>query len=175
MPKFSAKFIAKSALIAAMYATLTLVLQPLSFGTIQIRFSEALTMLPFLMTEGAVGVIVGCLIANCFSPFGLYDIIFGTLATAIAAVLTYKVKNKWLAALPPVLVNALILPVLWQILGSAEAYWINLLSIILSQSAVVFLLGVPLVALLTRILPSEVNNPKFLPQPNDAKTKKDID
>lgn len=175
MPKFTTKFIAKSAVIAAMYATLTLVLQPLSFGTVQIRFSEALTMLPYIMSEGVVGVIVGCLIANCFSPFGIYDVVFGTLATAVAAVLTYKIKNKWLAALPPVFVNALILPLLWQFLGSTEAYWISLLSIVLSQSAVVYLLGIPLVALILKILPSEISNPKFLTLSPTEKTKKDLD
>ncbi|MEG2453639.1 MAG: QueT transporter family protein, partial [Clostridia bacterium] len=140
---------------------LCFVLQPLTFGPMQLRMSEALTMLPFIMTEGIVGIVVGCLIVNFFSPFMMYDVIFGTLATLTAGILTYKIKNKWLAGLPPILVNALVLPLMWHFLGTPELYIINLLSITLSQSIVVYAVGIPMVTALQKNIPSLVSNPNI--------------
>jgi len=96
------------ALVAALYATLT-VLPPFyafSYGPIQIRISEALTVLPFLFPETVWGITAGCLIANVFGQVGPWDIIFGTLLSLSAALVTSKMKKAWLAPLPPVLFNA---------------------------------------------------------------------
>lgn len=97
------------ALIAAVYAVVTIILAPLSYGMIQVRISEALTVLPFIYPEAAIGLFIGCFIANIYGGNGIYDIIFGSLATLIAGYLTAKTKNKYLAPLPPVIVNALII------------------------------------------------------------------
>ena len=152
--KFSTKFIARSAIIAAIYFALSMLLQPLTYGPMQFRVAEALTMLPFLMTEGVYGVIIGCFLTNLFSGYVVYDVIFGTLATAIAAVLTRIIKNKWLAGLPPVAVNALILPLIWLLAGSTEeSYAVNALSITVSQAVIVYAIGIPMVILIRKRLP----------------------
>ena len=99
-----------SAAIAAIYAALTLLLAPISYGDWQCRVSEALTMLPLLFPQAIPGLFVGCVLANLLGPSaGVLDIVFGSLATLIAAVGTwYFRKNKWLAAACPVLANGII-------------------------------------------------------------------
>lgn len=97
-----------SAVIAALYAALTLLLAPISYGPIQLRLSEALTLLPMLLPQAVPGLFVGCLIANLYTGM-LTDIIFGSLATLIAAVGTYLLRKKpLLAAACPVVANAVI-------------------------------------------------------------------
>jgi len=99
-----------SAAIAALYAVLTLLLAPISYGDWQCRVSEALTMLPLLMPQAIPGLFVGCVLANLLGPSaGITDIVFGSLATLIAAIGTwYFRKNKWIAAACPVISNAII-------------------------------------------------------------------
>ena len=81
----------------------------LTFGIIQCRFAEALTVLPFLNPTTAWGLFVGCVVTNLLSPYGPLDMIFGSAATLTAALLTARCKHKWLAPLPPVLVNAVVI------------------------------------------------------------------
>ena len=103
------KTLARGAIIAALYAVLTLLLQPLSYGEVQIRFSEALTLLPILMPEAVPALAVGCLLANVLGGCMLVDIVFGTLATLLAAICTRRLRERfWLAALMPVLFNGVI-------------------------------------------------------------------
>ena len=106
MRKFDTNQLTLAAVIAAVYAALTLCLP--SYTPIQIRLSEALTVLPFLFPAATPGVIVGCFVANLLSPYGVIDVVCGTLATALAALLTARMPSKWLAPLPPVLCNAAI-------------------------------------------------------------------
>ncbi len=80
------RFLVMTALVAAIYAVLTLMIAPLSFGMVQVRFSEMLVLLAFIDRRYAPGLILGCFIANCFSPFGIMDIVFGTSCTAMAMV-----------------------------------------------------------------------------------------
>ena len=103
------------AVLAALYAALTLMLPMLSYGPVQIRFSEALTVLPFFFPEAVPGLAIGCLIANLLGSPYVLDWIFGTLATLLAAFWTSRMKNKWLAPLPPVICNGVI--------GGAESAW----------------------------------------------------
>ena len=103
------KTLTRGAIIAALYAALTLLLQPLSYGEVQIRFSEALTLLPILMPEAVPALAVGCLLANVLGGCMLVDIVFGTLATLLAAICTRRLRERfWLAALMPVLFNGVI-------------------------------------------------------------------
>ncbi len=109
-------YLVTGALIAALYAGLTYfsAVWGLAYGFVQFRISEALTILPILTPAAVPGLIVGCFIGNLGSPYGIVDIVCGTLATAIAAVATrmlrgVRFKNiPWLAPLAPVLFNALI-------------------------------------------------------------------
>jgi uncharacterized membrane protein len=97
-----------SALIAALYAALTLLLAPISYGPIQLRLSEALTVLPILLPQAVPGLFVGCLIANLYTGM-LTDILFGSLATLLAAIGTYLLRKKpLLAAACPVVSNGVI-------------------------------------------------------------------
>lgn len=97
-----------SAIIAALYAALTLLLAPLSYGNIQLRVSEAMTLLPMVLPQAIPGLFVGCLIANLYTGM-LTDILFGSLATLIAAIGTYCLRKKpLLAAACPVVSNGII-------------------------------------------------------------------
>ena len=112
-----------SAVIAALYAALTLLLAPISYGNLQCRVSEALTILPVLFPEAIPGLTVGCLLANLLGSATPWDVIFGTLATLIAAVLTYATRSalwtKWklpvLSAVWPVLSNGIIVGIILSI------------------------------------------------------------
>lgn len=102
------KFLVQGAIIAALYATLTIALAPISYGQIQVRIAEALTILPLFTPAAIPGLFVGVIIANSYGGLGMVDIVFGSLATLSAAYLTSKMPKKWLAPLPPVLVNAVV-------------------------------------------------------------------
>ena len=98
-----------SAVIAALYAALTLLLAPISYGSLQCRVSEALTLLPMVLPQAIPGLFVGCLLANILGGCAIWDVLFGSLATLLAAIGTYAFRqNKLLAALCPVLSNSVI-------------------------------------------------------------------
>ncbi|MGI6070477.1 MAG: QueT transporter family protein [Blautia sp.] len=112
MKNKNALYLVQGAAIAAIYVVLTVLFAPLSFGNIQIRFSEALTVLPFFTPAAVPGLFVGCLIANILGGAIPADIICGSMATLIGAVFTYQLRNhnKFLAPLPPILANTVIVP-----------------------------------------------------------------
>lgn len=153
--------VARLAAEAALYFVLTFFMQPIAFSPVlQFRVGEALTLLPIIFPEAVFGVTLGCLLANLFSPYAWYDIVFGTLATLIAAALTYLIgrwmKNKrliWRAlagSLPPIFVNAVILPLMWLLAMGDAAYWLNLGMLIVTQAGAVVCIGVPLVLALDK-------------------------
>lgn len=154
--KMAIKFIARTAVIAALYALLTMFLPLLSYGPLQFRAAESLTLLPILFLEAIPGLTIGCLIANVFSPYGWYDMLFGTLATLIAALLTRFIATRKrmfgkhnelmpvFASFPPIFVNALILPLIWYLFAGDVGYFLNMWTIMATQSAVIFILGIPL-------------------------------
>ena len=144
-------YLIRCAAIAALYFCLTTVLAPISYGVVQFRLSEALTLLPFLYSEATIGLAIGCGLANITSPFGILDIIVGAVVTGVAGYLTSKIKNIWLAPLPPILLNAIFLPIVWSIVGNPQIYIINFLSLLLSQSVVTYALGVPLTKALKKL------------------------
>lgn len=105
-------FLVQAAAIAAVYVVLTTVFAAFSFGEVQVRISEALTILPVFTPAAIPGLFVGCIISNFLGGAILMDVIFGSIATLIGAVFTYKLRNssKWLAPVPPIVANALIVP-----------------------------------------------------------------
>lgn len=105
------KYIIKAGLIATIYVVLTVVMGETSYGPIQFRISEAMTILPFFEPAAIPGLFVGCFLANIFSGFGFVDIFFGSLITLLAAYLTYKMPNKYLAVLPPIILNAFLVAI----------------------------------------------------------------
>ena len=105
-------FTAQAAMIAAIYVVLTVIGASFAFGPVQVRLSEALTILPVFTPAAVPGVFLGCLSSNVNAGALLPDIIFGSLATLIGAVFTWLLRNnsRYLAPLPPVTANALIVP-----------------------------------------------------------------
>ena len=105
-------FLVQAAAIAAVYVVLTTVFAAFSFGEVQVRISEALTILPAFTPAAIPGLFVGCIISNFLGGAILMDVIFGSIATLIGAVFTWKLRNssKWLAPLPPIVANAIIVP-----------------------------------------------------------------
>ena len=112
MKNKSTLFLVQAAMIGAIYVVLTVAFAPISFGEVQIRFAEALTILPFFTPAAVPGLFVGCLIANILGGAILPDISFGSLATLIGAVGTYLLRkqSKYLAPVPPIVANMLIVP-----------------------------------------------------------------
>lgn len=98
-----------NACMAALYAALTLGLAPLSYGPIQVRISEFLTLAAFYNPRYIPGLVIGCFIANIGSPFGLTDMIIGTLATCIALYAMRYCRTVWQASLMPVVSNGIII------------------------------------------------------------------
>ena len=105
-------FIAQAAMIAAIYVVLTLIGASFSYGEVQVRISEALTILPAFTPAAIPGVFLGCLISNIIGGCILPDIIFGSLATLIGAIFTWMLRNKskYLAPLPPIIANVIVVP-----------------------------------------------------------------
>ena len=149
--RFTTHQLATAGIIAGIYAGLTLVLPIPQYHGVQLRVAEAMTLLPFLFPEAIPGLAVGCFLSNLLgSPFML-DWIFGTLATLLAALWTRQMPNKWLAALPPVICNAVIVGAeiaYFAVLdGSAflPAYALNALTVGLGELIACYALGIPLV------------------------------
>ena len=156
--KLHTKQLTLAALTAAAYAVLSYFgsIFGITYGPIQCRFSEALCVLPFFLPETAWGLGVGCLIANLLSPYGLLDLVVGTLATLLAAVWSGRCRSAWTAAVPPVVCNAVIVGAMlaWESTGFSAAFAglfaYNALTVGIGEAAVCFLLGVPLLRALEK-------------------------
>ena len=111
MKKLNTKKLVLAAVVAAMYTVLSYFgnIFGITYGGMQCRFSEALTVLPFFFPWTAWGLFAGCILTNILSPMGIADLVFGSLATLIAGLCTARVKNKLLAPVPPVIANGVII------------------------------------------------------------------
>ncbi len=156
MRKNSLRRIVYGGIIAALYIALTLGFAPISFGTLQFRVSEALTVLPFFMPEAVWGLGVGCFVSNLYTG-NAFDIVLGTFATVLAAVITcyigkrqkreFSLKKAWYAPLPAVISNALIVGYTLTFLyvdAVSGAFPIVALQIGAGELAVCYIMGVPL-------------------------------
>ncbi|MFP4015473.1 MAG: QueT transporter family protein [Halanaerobiales bacterium] len=146
----NAKQITKIAAIAALYAVLTVILAPISYGPIQVRISEALTLLPFFMgSPSAIGLWIGCMLANYIGGYGPIDIIFGAGITLIAGLLTARSRNFYVAGIYPVLLNAfgVALILFYQL---EVPYWITALQVGVGQFIAVYIFGIILMKLLKK-------------------------
>lgn len=155
----------EGAMIAAVYAVLTLVFWQFSSLQVQVRISEALCILPLFTFAAVPGLTVGCLLINLLMG-NVWDAVFGTLATLLAATVTYRIGKgsqkwcKWLAPLPSVVFNALVIPLVLYFgygltsFGDAEGMWLvlglNALSVAIGQCIACYGLGMPLYFLLRR-------------------------
>lgn len=164
---FTIKRLCRAGLIAALYVALTYAFAPFAFGPFQIRPAEALCILAAFYPEAIPALYIGCMLSNLASPFFIYDVFLGSLATLLATLITYLVgryvkKEPFrviLAGLPPVLLNALIIPVIIVFLcGGGEgfastqiAYFSYALSLLLTESVWIYGLGVPTYFYLKRL------------------------
>lgn len=105
------KFITEAAVIAAIYVVLVYTFQPISYGPVQFRIAEALTILPYFTAAAVPGIGIGCFLSNLLTGADILDIIFGSLTSLLAAYLSYKLRwNKFLVPLPPIIANAIVVP-----------------------------------------------------------------
>ena len=176
---FPVRLLVRCALTAALYASLTMVLAPISFGPVQFRISEAMCILPLFFPEAVIGLFVGCITANFMTPnIPFLDVVFGSAATLAAAAVTaamrprrrkkeenessaiYKIPLavKLLAPLPAVLINAVVIGAVitfsmmsFGASGFAAAFVLNCLSVGAGQAVVCYALGVPLIYIIEKI------------------------
>ena len=149
--KKDTRFITRAAAIAALYCALTLLLRPISYGEVQLRVSEALTILPVLTPAAVPGLFIGCLLANFLGGSTVIDIVFGSLATLGAAVVTRRLRKRpALAALAPVLFNAVVIGLVLNGLSDIPLPLI-MLWIGLGEAAACEVLGLPLLYMLRRM------------------------
>lgn len=149
--KFDTNLVVQASVIAAVYVVSTFAFMPFSYGLMQVRVSEALTVLPAFTPAAVWGLFVGCLVANGLGPNGAVDMVVGSLATLIAAVASHKLKHHpVLVPLPPVIVNAVLVG--WELsyvygLGTLLACmaWVGLGELISC-----YLIGLPLMKLLRK-------------------------
>ena len=152
------RFVVFNGIIAALYVVLAYLLAPISYGPIQARVAEIMTIFPIFSAGTIPGVTMGCLIANLLNPdnLGPVDIFGGTLATLIAGFLSYLIgrKNRWLGIVPPVVVNGLIvggyLPFLLMDTVTWQEVLITMLTVAGGEAAVMVVLGLPLVAIIEK-------------------------
>lgn len=158
----TANDIARAGLIGALYAALTMVLAPISYGPLQVRVSEALAVLPFFTLTAVPGLWIGCLAANFLSNAGIYDVVLGSFLTLVAAYFTYLCGRKnlpLLAPLPPVLINAFGVSSYLQffydppdipIMGGLPAYWLFVASIGTGEVIACYMIGLPLLFIIRK-------------------------
>ena len=143
------KSLAFGGMIAALYAAITVVLAPISYGPVQFRIAEAFTLLPFYIPAAVPGLFVGCLVANAASPGGALDMMVGSFATLTAAYLSRRMPNLWLAALPPVLVNMLVIGTMLHLIMENVPLWSTIFYVGVGQAGACAL-GIPLMKILEK-------------------------
>lgn len=146
-------YLTQAAMIAALYVVLTFLANALGLASqaIQIRFSEALTILPYFTPAAIPGLAIGCLLSNILTGCALPDILFGSLATLIGALLTRRFRqNKWLAPVPPIVANALLVPFILLYAYGVGPLWFSFLTVTLGEVISCGLLGMPLLLALNK-------------------------
>ncbi len=159
---FSTKNLSLSGIVASLYVVLSLVTFPIASGSLQLRLSEGLTLLPLILPQSIVGVFVGCLLSNIITGCLFFDVVLGSLITLFAGFGTFFVgriiKNGtlkvFIGGLFPILFNALLLPLIWvKCYGVIDyVYPIQALVLFVSQSISVYVLGIPTIKLAEKLL-----------------------
>jgi uncharacterized membrane protein len=158
MKQSRTQILLKIAMIAAVYTAVSMLLAPISFGLFQVRVAEALTVLPVLAFLPVWGLTLGCALTNFlgalsgFNILGFWDVLFGTLATLIAALLSYRYRNvryknvPWLSALFPILINGVVIGAELAIILKLpfNGFLVNALYVALGEALSVFVIGLPI-------------------------------
>ena len=166
--KSNIKYLCDAAMIAAIYAVLSILFMPISFGPIQCRISEALTVLPAFLPAAVPGVALGCLIANILGGAIIPDIVFGTLATLIAAVASYMLTHpmqtelykthkanlsfRMLTVLPPIISNTIIVPLVLKFAyGYGDALYFMMFTVCIGEIIAVAGIGNILITIAAKL------------------------
>ncbi len=152
-----AKVITRGAMITGIYIVITYLLAPVSFGPLQFRLAEALTVLPILYPEAVPALFLAVMLSNIIGGLGLVDIIGGSLVTLLAAAVTYKFRHSIIAYLSPIIFNGLLVSLYLALLFELP-YWLTAVQITISQAVVILLFGYPLI----RFLRSRQENSRYL-------------
>lgn len=137
-------FLTQAAMIAALYVVLTFAANAFGLANyaVQVRFSEALTILPYFTPAAIPGLFIGCLLSNILTGCAIMDIIFGSAATLIGAYLTYKLRQfKWFAPFPPIAANAIVVPFVLKYAYGIEPLWFSFLTVTAGELISCGLLG----------------------------------
>ncbi len=143
----------QAAMIAAIYVVLTFIANAFGLANyaVQVRFSEALTILPYFTPAAIPGLFIGCLLSNILTGCALPDIIFGSIATLIGAVLTRMLrKNKWLAPIPPIVSNAVIVPFVLLYAYGIKPLWLSFITVTIGEMISCGVLGMLLLFVLKK-------------------------
>ena len=143
--------VAFSAVVGALYVAVTIASGEIGFGLVQFRFAEALCLLPLYAPELIPGLAVGCMLSNLLMGYGLPDIVFGTLATLLAAWIVSRVRYRWLTPLPVILINAFVVGGVLTYAIPGTRYWFAAGSVGFGELAVCVGLGLPMLYALPRI------------------------
>ena len=167
MQKLDTKRVTMAGLIAAIYTATSLVTFPVASGAIQFRVSEALCLLPLLLPECVIALTAGCVLSNLITGCAILDVVFGSVVTLIAAILTRAVGTLikstalklFVGGIFPVALNAFILPLIWLwCYGAFEyMYYLQVIFLLVSQSVAVYGLGVPLFIGVRKIVQKKQN------------------
>lgn len=146
-------FICQAAVIAALYVVLTYVFSAFASGVIQVRVSEALTILPAFTPAAIPGLVIGCLLSNTLTGCVLLDIIFGSVATLIGALGSYALRrHTWLVPIPPIVSNMIIVPfVLRFAYGATDAFPFMIATVGAGEIISCYLLGMILYGALKKV------------------------
>ena len=143
----------QAAMIAALYVVLTYIANAMGLASsaIQIRFSEALTILPYFTPAAIPGLFVGCFLSNILTGCAIPDIIFGSIATLIGALLTRRLRKcKWLAPVPPILANTLIVPFVLLYAYGIQPLWLSFITVGIGEVISCGVLGMLLLIVLEK-------------------------
>lgn len=161
MQKNSTLVLVRAGVISALYVALSFITMPISGGVVQFRPSEGLTLLPLLYLESIPALFIGCILFNLISGLPIYDVILGSVITLVACVFTYIISKLikktplkiFLGGLFPVLLNALFLPLIWYWFSGQmqTVYILSVLSLFISQSLSVYVIGTIVYTVLSRL------------------------
>lgn len=146
------KKMTRQSMVAALYVVLTILSEAfgLGYGGLQFRLSEALAILPFFNAEYTIGVTLGCFLANIASTVGVIDMLFGTLATFLVAVIMTKIKNCYIACIVPIFGMIPIALEIYLMMPNPVGFWVLLAQLMASEFVVIYIVGLPIFYILCK-------------------------
>lgn len=174
MKKNTIRTVALNGVLAALYAVITIATASFAYGPIQFRVADALCVLPFFAPGTSIGLFLGCLLANLFSPVSALDVVIGSAATLLGCLIAGRMKQKWLVPLPTILSNTLLVGAMLAFVYTPNALVSGFLTmgaqVAIGEVAVMAALGLPLIAMLSKsnLLAQLFNEPDRVPKKTNS-------